>query len=191
MKALIVNNHSKFVQNIVNILDEFSVFSEVIDYDKFEFTKKIESDFDFFILSGGDIPITTNNLLDQERELIKKTIKPLFGICCGFEVISLLHGVELVDLPKKIKGVTKIQIIDPVQLNQITEFNELEVFESHDCAIQKTPHNFVVLAKSKTGIEIIKHKTRPIMATQFHPEVLENNNGKIILEEFIKNIIAM
>jgi carbamoylphosphate synthase small subunit len=39
-----------------------------------------------------------------------------------------------------------------------------------------------VLAHSVTGIEMIKHRSRPIIATQFHPEV---EGGTLKLQQLL------
>jgi anthranilate/para-aminobenzoate synthase component II len=41
-----------------------------------------------------------------------------------------------------------------------------------------------VLAESKTGIEVIRHKSKKILATQFHPE----KGGSVHLTGLIKSI---
>ena len=48
------------------------------------------------------------------------------------------------------------------------------------------PEEFLLLAKSKTcDNEVMKHKTKSIYGTQFHPEV-SDNNGKILFRNFLK-----
>ena len=64
----------------------------------------------------------------------------------------------------------------------------LDVFESNLWIVEKPLKDFTILGSSKYGIEIIKHNSKPILATQFHPEVQENNNGKIIFQYFIEKI---
>jgi len=44
------------------------------------------------------------------------------------------------------------------------------LINNHTRHLPKAPKGFRVLARSNTGIEIIEHKTRQILATQFHPE---------------------
>lgn len=61
--------------------------------------------------------------------------------------------------------------------------NRLKQFESHRWAVTNMHKDFEVLAESNTGIEVIKHKSKPIFATQFHPEV----GGTLPLKELLAN----
>lgn len=47
---------------------------------------------------------------------------------------------------------------------------ELSVYESHRWGITDLPNELEELARSKDGIEIFRHKTRPVYGFQFHPE---------------------
>jgi GMP synthase-like glutamine amidotransferase len=59
---------------------------------------------------------------------------------------------------------------------------KLHQFEAHDWSVKVAPKGFKVLATSRTGIEIIKHQSRPILATQFHPE----KGGTLNLESLLQ-----
>ena len=59
----------------------------------------------------------------------------------------------------------------------------------HRCEIKKLPDEFELLAStSHCRIEAIKHKTRPLYGTQFHPEAFEDPywDGRKILGNFAK-----
>jgi len=59
----------------------------------------------------------------------------------------------------------------------------------HYCEIKKLPEGFEVIASSgHCEIEAIKHKSRPLYGTQFHPESYREDyqDGRIILENFAK-----
>jgi len=58
---------------------------------------------------------------------------------------------------------------------------------SHYCEVKKLPADFVLLASSDhCRIEAMKHRTRPIYGTQFHPEKFEAPyfHGRKMLENF-------
>lgn len=63
MEGLIIDNHSKYIQKIVGFLKSFKIDSKIIDYVDYRIDKSLS--FDFFILSGGDIEISNNKLLQQ------------------------------------------------------------------------------------------------------------------------------
>jgi GMP synthase (glutamine-hydrolysing) len=59
----------------------------------------------------------------------------------------------------------------------------------HCCEIKKLPENFELLASTAhCRIETIKHVSRPLYGTQFHPEAFEDPyfDGRKLLENFAK-----
>ncbi len=193
IKALIIDNHSDYIQEVIDILTDYGIRCTVIDYA--DFTLDESKSFDFFILSGGGINIRTNAALDQERELVRQTPKPIFGICAGFQIIATVYAKYpsktpvLEKLPEKVQGVIKINLFNLSELGINYPENELDVFESHGWAIKTPIDDFTVFGSSEYGTEIIKHNSKPILATQFHPEVQEHNKGIIIFRYFIEKMI--
>jgi len=103
IKALIIDNHSNYIQEVINILADYGIRYSVIDYA--DFTLDESKLFDFFILSGGGINIRTNASLDQEMELVRQTPKPIFGICAGFQIIATVYA----KYPSKTPVLEKLQ----------------------------------------------------------------------------------
>jgi GMP synthase-like glutamine amidotransferase len=107
---------------------------------------------------------------EHEMQFIRKTDKPIVGICMGFEVISAAYGAKITKMPKGVNEFKKLN----TTLKGIKKIKtrKLRQFEAHDWRVKTVPRkHFDVLAKSKTGVEILHHKKRPIIATQFHPEI--------------------
>ena len=69
---------------------------------------------------------------------------------------------------------------------------KIKIYESHSWKIAEIPEDFIILAKSKDSIEIIKHKEKEIYGFQFHPEHLvdKTEGDEIFLNLFnkIKNL---
>lgn len=67
--------------------------------------------------------------------------------------------------------------------------NPFVVYESHYCEVKKLPPDFVLLASTnECRIQAMRHKSRIIYGTQFHPEWYNDAypHGKIILKNFLK-----
>jgi GMP synthase-like glutamine amidotransferase len=151
-------------------------------------------DKDLAILSGGggegrelhDKVKPTNRLwYEDEMKFVHNCKKPIIGICMGFEVIATAFGAKLSEMP--VKGIEEYQPVKTT-LKGFKKFKikNLKQFEGHDYCIKDVPaKHFEVLAKSETGIEIIKHKSKPIIAMQFHPEF---PNGTIHLKHLLKAV---
>jgi len=182
MRLLVINNKSNFIESLKNILSKYEVTIVPFNEISLDEIKK----FDKIILSGGHSLCVKNHDKDYQKELeiIKKSGKPIFGICLGFELIGYAFGEKLEKIKPKEKGIIKIEKIKDDRI-LFGLNNRFEVYESHRWVIKNT--NFLVpLAKSKDGIEIVKHPDKKIYGSQFHPEVfVEKTQGHKIIENFL------
>lgn len=96
--------------------------------------------------------------------------KPVFGICAGHHIVGRLYGAELRRSVEKEVGDFFIEIDhrDPIFAGFEDKFL---VRQNHHDSITM-PEEFILLAHSDVcEVEAIKHRTFPIYATQFHPEI--------------------
>ncbi len=163
MKILLVDNGTTLLSKLEKLIPEKEVVVRVDDLNR-----EMSDDFDLVILSGSSKYSVMEDVekFVQEIDLIKNTQKPLIGICFGFELIVKAFGGSLKRLEVKDKGIQEIEILD----KKLSDKPVVSVYESHRWEIEKLPGIFNVLARSKTGPEIIKHKNLPIYGFQFHPE---------------------
>lgn len=182
-KILLINNLTKHLEELQEILKP----NEIITVPFYKIPKDY-SIFDAIILSGGSKYRIKDKgyKFREEIEIIKNTSIPIFGICLGFELICYVYKESLEKLKEKEKCIKEIEIL---KRDKIFEgVKELKVFEAHKFYVKEV-NNLIPLAKSKTGIEIVRHLTKPIYGVQFHPEIrLENNNGFKVLKNFLKNL---
>lgn len=135
-----------------------------------------DRDKDLIILSGGggegqeiaDTHEPDRLWYEDEIEFVKSTQKPLLGICMGFEVICKAYGVPVEEMDKTVQGVIKLEATKAGQ--KVLKADKLEQLKAHKWHVNLAPQDFDLLVKSKTGAEVIMHKEKPILATQFHPE---------------------
>jgi len=128
------------------------------------------------ILSGGggegreiyDVHSAGHLWYQDEINFVRSCDKPLLGICMGFEIICKAYGSKIDELPKVQEG--KYDLIVTKQGKSLLSHGKLTQHQAHKWYVKRAPKGFKVLAKSPTGIEVIKHQKKPIWATQFHPE---------------------
>ena len=112
-----------------------------------------------------------------------KTKKPLYGICRGLQMINIYFGGSLkqhIDNHCDTKH-------EMFLLKDIANFRNVEEVNSlHHQSIKKLGEGLEVIYQTKDGeIEFVVHKTLPIFATQFHPEMHKDSEiSKITLEYF-------
>ena len=173
MKILLVNNNTIHLEYLLEALAGNEV--EVVNYRPG--VKFNHQDKDVIILSGGggegleiNDKYRRRQLWYQDQmEFVRRADKPVIGICMGFEVIARAFGAPVKQLKSGlIHGY--FQLNTTPQGRQVLSKDHLVQFKAHSWHVPQAPKDFAVLATSTDGIEIIQHKTRPILAVQFHPE---------------------
>ncbi len=181
MRVLIIDNNTSFLDHLKKLLYLHSI--TIIKWDEFKFQEL--DNYQLIILSGGHPNSVEyqHKLYEEEIKTILRSNIPILGICLGFELIVYSFGGKLKELPEKEKGIIEIEVIqkDPI----FQELNKIRVFESHRWIAEELPKDLIALAKSKDGIEIIKHITRPIYGFQFHPEIIVDKSDLKIFNNLL------
>lgn len=184
MRVLLVDNGTIFLDGIAAMFprDELTI----VRWDALAGADPTA--FDFLVLSGGgaeglcapfDAAAST-----PELALIAAWDKPLLGICMGFELIAHLYGGVLVERAEKIKGLADIDVVhdDPV----FAGLRHFRAFESHHFVLPDAPAPLLALARSDSGVQMLRHTSKSIYATQFHPErFAEEAAGHEVVERAI------
>lgn len=180
-KALLVNNGTSYLKDLERLLLPF--FSiHTVSYNHILDTAL----YDLTILSGGHSfsILDHENIYKNELSIIRKSYKPIIGICLGFELVAHAFGASLKRMEKKENGIISL---NPLRKDGIFKnLPNLEVYENHRWVVDDLSHDLSGLAKSKDGYEVIKHKHRPIYGLQFHPEKCVNRTCG---DEIFRNLI--
>ncbi len=177
VKILIVNNGTSYLKEIKNSLNSFEY--SIIDFKDLDFKKTKE--FTHVILTGGKEKLDFNKFKEQIK-IINKLNKPILGICFGYQLISKNFGSDIKKMSAYSKGKLKIKIIKKDKIFKNLK-NKIEIYHDNGYNIKNIKENLIVLAESKYGIEIIKHKTKKIYGFQFHPE--KSKDGLKLIKNFI------
>ena len=136
----------------------------------------------------GEGPPPTTRILEDNRYLfekalitawIKKTDKPLLGICLGSQWINVVHGGSLIqDISSKFgvnhRGVThQVKLESNSRLSKIFGETELVVNSLHHQAVGRLGEGLRLVAKSPNGIIEATETIDPdrlLIGVQWHPE---------------------
>jgi putative glutamine amidotransferase len=141
-----------------------------------------------------------------ELFIVKAAIEkdmPILGISRGQQVMTVAFGGKLYqDISELgnsyINHMQRASINDighyvdvkpSTRLRKIFDTDRLLVNSFHHQAAKVVPPNFIISAESSDGIvEAIEHKSKPIMAVQWHPEIMIRKHPIMlrIFQEFIK-----
>lgn len=188
MKILLVNNHTEHLEAMLTSLAghevEIQNYQPGIDFQ--------DAGKDLVILSGGggegleiiDKTSKSKLLYQDEMNFVRNTNVPVLGICMGFEVIVNSFGGKIHYQPKLIHGFRGIHLND--EGKNLFKQRTLKQVESHYWCTPEVSHKELqVLARSESGIEIVKHKNKKILGTQFHPE----EGGTMNLSQLLAQVI--
>ncbi len=182
MHILIINNGTVRIDDLKKLLNIYTY--DIVKLG--EINSSQASKYDLIILSGSSTFSILGNekLYKNEIQLIKNCKTPILGICLGFELIAFSYGAKLELLDKKIKDIIDISVLESGGIfNNLPNFS---VYESHRWVVKKAPEEFLVLAESKNGIEVIKHKDKNVYGFQFHPSAFTDLTCG---DEIFKNLL--
>jgi len=141
--------------------------------------------------------------LEQFYRIVRETRLPAIGFCGGHQLIAQAFGGKSGYMRKLRPGEEDLR--PSYQPGQFKEWgfypvrivkrdrlfdglgDQITVQEYHAWEIKKLPDEFEVLAATdECPIQTIKHKTRLLYGTQFHPEAYddEHPDGKKLLQNF-------
>ena len=152
----------EFLRPITDILDEEGVTFHIVPISKPRLLgQKI-------IITGTAIKDNAFLEYKEVARQIKSSQKPILGICAGMELLIQEDLQEVFE-------------VGPIYFES-EDFPKYNYF-LHQYGVKEINDRWDVLAKTDKGIAAVKHKTKPILAMQFHPEV----SAKDVVRKFISS----
>ena len=187
MKVLLFDNYDSFTYNLLHILRELGVSTEVYRND--QITLDEVERFDKIILSPGPgIPEEAGILLPLIRRYAPH--KSILGVCLGEQAIGEVFGASLENLSEVYHGVqTPVKLVAHDYIFDGLE-QTLMVGRYHSWVVRRSglPDCLTVTAEDEEGrIMALRHKTYDVHGVQFHPESILTPQGKRVVENFINH----
>ena len=186
---LLIDNYDSFTFNIYHYLGEIGAKVNVYRNDKIDINDILELNPKAIVLSPG--PCTPNEAgicLDLVKKLYSKY--PILGICLGHQSIGQAFNGNIIQCSEIIHG--KICKINHYNHKLFEDINtSFMATRYHSLIIENNSlnNNFEIIAKTDQNIIMgIAHKKFYIYGLQFHPESIGTENGKTILNNFLKII---
>lgn len=201
-----ISNSSKYglpeeIYNISNLAEQIESLGEyetaVIHHTKIEKVNEIQPDcvilsgrFSAKALSSSDISTEYKKLIAWIRE----AKFPILGICMGLQLICAAYcvGTKRLASDDGEYGFKQLRLQNNHPLLQdLPQY--MYLLELHRCEAESLPEEFDLLASSELcNIQMIMHKCKPIIGTQFHPELLtaEHTDGKLLLKRILHALSA-
>ncbi|MHC8948529.1 anthranilate synthase component II [Sphingobacterium hungaricum] len=186
-KVLVIDNYDSFTYNLVHLLQELNADYEVWRNDKFEL-EDVDAYHKILLSPGPGIPEEAGLLMP----LIKRysDTKSILGICLGQQAIAEVFGGSLFNMEKPLHGVATDIVITDNSEKLFQNFpKESKIGRYHSWAVEKStlPETLKITALDADGtIMALSHKTLDVKGMQFHPESILTENGKILIENWLK-----
>ncbi len=186
-KCILIDNYDSFTYNIVQYLKELGVSPRIFKNDEISISELKKLNFSDIIISPGPKnPNEAGISLAVIGEFYRT--KKILGICLGHQCIAQYFGCKVVRAKEPVHG----------KVSQIYFENDL-IFEGLEQGFEATRyHSLVVDNESITScikplayagdkiLMALKHRDYPTYGVQFHPEAILTQEGKKLLENFIK-----
>lgn len=186
-KILIIDFGSQYTQLIARRVRELNVFSDIVSCYKLP---EITPDIKGVILSGSPFSVKDEK---APRPAIEKYLEslPVLGVCYGAQLLADMFGGKVAPSNKREYGKAALQNVDSSHelLKNIEE--DSQVWMSHADSILALPENAINLAKTASipnAAFALNGYPNLVMGIQFHPEVYHSTQGKVLVENFVKNI---
>ena len=109
----------------------------------------------------------------------------VLGICYGQQLMTYLLGGRVRKGEKGEYGFARFHASEPHPLLANLQ-GDLQVWMNHRDQVESAPEGFDVLGGTSTcAVAAIAHRSRPLMAVQFHPEVAHTEQGTQLLSNFV------
>jgi len=184
---LVIDNYDSFTYNLVQYLGEMNVPMEIHRNDQITLDQIEAMQPERILISPGPCSPREAGL---SNEIIRQfgPRLPLLGVCLGHQCIGHTFGARVVVNHRMMHGKTS-----PIHHNGRDLFtgmpNPFAATRYHSLVIQRdtVPECLEITAETTEGeIMGVRHKTFPIWGVQFHPESILTEQGRLILQNFLR-----
>tara|TARA_Y100000588_G_scaffold163236_2_gene177340 strand:- start:245 stop:811 length:567 start_codon:yes stop_codon:yes gene_type:complete len=184
---LVIDNYDSFTFNLVQYLGEMDVAMEIHRNDEITLERVEELRPKRILISPG--PCTPREA-GLSNEIIREFGQrvPLLGVCLGHQCIGHTFEADVVVNNQMMHGKTS-----PIQHDGKFLFdglpNPFTATRYHSLVVRRDslPDCLEVTAETAEGeVMGLRHKEHPIWGVQFHPESILTENGRQILQNFLK-----
>jgi len=184
---IILDFGSQYTQLIARRIREMGVFSEIYPYN-LDITTLKSMEPAGIVLSGGPSSVSDPNAPMIYPEIYDLGI-PILGICYGMQLTAHLLGGKVEKSIHREYGKAHLDLVKKDSpLFHGVRHNSV-IWMSHGDSVLLLPPGFELVAKSLDGaITAIQNREKSIYCVQFHPEVIHTEDGRILLENFVRTV---
>ncbi len=177
---LVLDFGSQYTQLIARRLRESGIYTEIVPF--FESIENIQKKAPKgLILSGGPASVYAKDAYKPNEKIFDLNV-PILGICYGMQYLVDFFGGVVVGANEQEFGKAVLEITQNSVIFEGVKIKSL-VWMSHMDKVIELPKGFTTLAKSPNSPHCAIENGK-IFGLQFHPEVIQSEEGGKILENF-------
>lgn len=189
MRILIIDNGTHYKKRLNGLLNGHDI--TIVQHRDVNLDLH-DQGFELIVLSGAygthSVKYYGDKILAHEQEFIRGAKVPVIGVCYSAQLIAHMYGARLSTLPggHRFKGVKTIWNIKQTPFD-FFEFGNGRVWSSQRWRITDLPNDLEAWCASATGVEVFKHRNKPIYGLQFHPEhYTAHKDGQLIFNKILE-----
>ncbi len=186
---LLIDNYDSFSYNLYQLTAALKADVNVIRNDSVTVDEIRRLKPEALILSPGPGRPDRAGICEEAVRKLKGEI-PIFGVCLGHQAICEAYGGRIVYAKKLMHGKTSQINTDNVSVLFKGIDSPVSVARYHSLAAdeESLPPELKVTARTGDGeVMAVEDAENKVFGVQFHPESVLTPDGKIILENFLKN----
>ena len=183
-RILILDCGSQFTQLIARRVREAHVYCEIHAAGK-PLTWIRDWKPTGIILSGRPSSVTDDGAPTFDRDILD--VAPVLGVCYGMQWIAHTEGARVLGGGHREYGRAEAVVEETEGVwKGFAPSEHTQVWMSHGDHVEDVPAGYVRTASSEANPLVgFRHKTKPIHAIQFHPEVAHTIRGADIISNFL------
>ena len=184
---LLIDNYDSFTYNLYQYLAELGAEVSVVRNDKITLQEITKMGPEKIVISPGPCTPDKAGISNDVIKHFGPTV-PTLGVCLGHQCVGYSYGGVVGSAGEIMHGKTSAVHHDGKGVfNGLP--NPFNAVRYHSLAIFKEdlPDDLEVTAWTENGLIMgVRHKDHPVEGIQFHPESIMTENGKELLENFLK-----
>lgn len=186
MSTLLIDNYDSFSFNLYQLLGEVNGEEpSVIRNDELTWPQVRLRQFDAIVISPGPGRPDRERDFGICRDVLRYAETPVLGVCLGHQGLGAVSGGTVIHAPAPVHGrLSRVEhggsglFAGLPQAFRAVRYHSL-------CLARPLPPELRETARSEDGVIMaIEHRHRPAWGVQFHPESIETEHGRRLMENF-------
>ncbi|GLZ76525.1 GMP synthase [glutamine-hydrolyzing] [Actinorhabdospora filicis] len=187
--VLVVDYGAQYAQLIARRVRDARVYSEIVPH-SMPVEEMLAKKPAAIILSGGPASVYAEGAPRTDPALFEAGV-PVFGICYGFQAMTVALGGTVESTGKREFGGTPLTVSEECALFAGLPERQ-SVWMSHNDSVTAAPAGFTATASSEgAAVAAFEDRERRLAGVQFHPEVAHTPHGQAVLQHFLYDIAGI